>query len=282
MSFTADIEYVRTCIPDLQIERGLRKSGQKAAFEVFRNGSEHLALKVYDIENIRRIDRELRATFKIDSPYVIKMHEFYIKVTRDFEIAYSLEEFIEGEEMGDRLSRRQLYSPKEAIGLLKMLLEGLEACSSKDIVHRDIKPGNIMLRKDGSPVIIDFGLARHLELESLTPTEWMIGPGTPNFAPPEVLENKKGLITGKSDLYSLGITAYMMVLGRHPYLVGGESREDGYEKMLRARAIYPHQLNSEIPESLSYFVMTLMAREIIDRFRDAGHALEALQKIRMS
>ena len=87
----------------------------------------------------------------------------------------------------------------------------------KNIVHRDLKPENIIIRPDGMPCIIDLGIARFLDLESLTKTISPMGPCTPIYAAPEQLSNNKNLIDPRTDFFGLGIIALELYLGVHPF-----------------------------------------------------------------
>ncbi len=273
------IEDVRRLFPNLQIIRQVGQGAFKLVFEAYRE-EERLALKILSPDvDLVRLRREASALKAIQSPFVPKLIEFKVEESDQISIAYLLEEFIEGEELWANLQRGSIYSPSELISFLDMVLQGLEACGSKRIIHRDIKPQNIVVRSDGTPVIVDFGLSRHLDLSSLTPTGATGIIGTPAYAPPEVLRYSKREIDGKSDLYSLGITAYMMATGRHPFIDINNPGEDWYSKMLAAQAQPPSEINQAIPANLSKYIMRLIKPNRIDRFKDASHARNKLQEL---
>src|SRR5690606_10231964 len=92
-------------------------------------------------------------------------------------------------------------------------LETLAAAETANVVHRDVKPGNIISCTDGSFWLIDFGIARHLNLHSLTDSNQLWGKGTPGYAPPEQMRNAKPSIDGRSDLFALGVTIYEAASG---------------------------------------------------------------------
>lgn len=277
MPFTLTVDEAQELFPDLRIVRRLNPSGQKVAFEATRD-HERVALKVFSPDSdIVRIHREILAMTKVTSPYVVRLLEFQQNITPEQSVTYLLEEFIEGEELGDILRDGKIYHPSEALPLLDRLLQGLEAIWEHRIVHRDIKPKNIILRGEtGDPVIIDFGIARHIELPSATPTAAIRGPCTPAYAPPEVLTNRKPEVNCRSDLFSLGIVLYIMLTGEHPHWRTDLRLDDNIQRMLSHIPIPPSDLNAAIPEELSRFVLRLMQNDRYRRFKNATHARQRL------
>ncbi len=153
------------------------------------------------------------------------MHPNIVRVTRialhaiDSEsFLYSLEEFVGGGSLAERLRDQGLYTPTSVQRLGTLLIDAVSHIGGLGLVHRDLKPANVMLREDGeTPVLIDFGLVRDLSAASITPTWAPQGPGTPLYAPPEQLLNKKALIDWRSDQFSLGVVLSFAVLDFHPY-----------------------------------------------------------------
>lgn len=129
----------------------------------------------------------------------------------------SVEEFLPGGTLTTRLQRGS-FTRTEALGIGNQLVNAVAHIASHDLVHRDIKPDNILFRQDGvTPVIVDFGLVRDLVRTSLTHTWFMRGPGTPYFASPEQLRNEKAMIDWRSDQFSLGVVMTIGLFGIHPY-----------------------------------------------------------------
>lgn len=127
----------------------------------------------------------------------------------------TIEEYIEGDTLQHRADEfTDWTSIKE---LLLQLIDGLETVWKMNIVHRDLKPANIIIRPDGSPCIIDFGIARFLDMDSLTNTLSPSGPRTPLYASPEQLRNDKHLIDMRTDFYALGIVVLELYLRNHPF-----------------------------------------------------------------
>lgn len=157
--------------------------------------------------------REFSLLRLLDSPFFPKNYDANLDISSMS--LTTVEEFIEGETLAVRASS---FKDRNAIKALMLeLIEGLEIVWRMNIVHRDLKPANIIIRPDGSPCIIDFGIARFLDMDSLTDTLSPIGPNTPLYASPEQMSNSKHLIDMRTDFYALGIIILQLYLGMHPF-----------------------------------------------------------------
>lgn len=200
------------CINIKQIAEG----GQKKVFLAEHPDVGKVVIKRGEIRSftsLERIKREVELLSELDSSFYPVQHHFNIYVkTKEFEI---VEEYIEGVVLRDTM--HQFKSTKEIFNLFSSLVKGLSVIWDKNIVHRDLKPENIIIRPDGLPCIIDLGIARFLDLESLTKTISPMGPCTPIYAAPEQLTNNKALIDPRTDFFALGIIALELYLGVHPF-----------------------------------------------------------------
>jgi serine/threonine protein kinase len=139
------------------------------------------------------------------------------------EYIYSLEEFLAGGTLTELL-RRGTLSAVELRTLGGSLIDAVGHIAALDLVHRDLKPDNIMFRTaGGTPVIVDFGLVRDLGKTSITKTWLAHGPGTPYFAPAEQLNNEKSMIDWRADQFALGVVLAIAGFGAHPYAEKGLS-----------------------------------------------------------
>lgn len=181
-----------------------------------------------------RVEREILAVKTIDSDRIPKIIETGSLSSPLGELLWFIEPLIDGENLKATINQRRL-SNKEILILTVQLLEALAAAEEKRIVHRDVKPANIVLDRLGSTWLIDFGIARHLELSSLTPTEFNRGAGTMGYSPPEQFQNKKADIDGRTDLFSAGVVLFECVEGRNPFLEGARSPLDVYRKIERTQ-----------------------------------------------
>lgn len=196
--------------------------GQGAFKEAYRvemgDGSE-LALKVYQPSfSAERTAREMEAMVRCSHPQIARL---LLITTFDHEgksYVISLEEFLAGGRLSDRLSGGAQLPITEVIDLGSLLIDAVGHIAQLRLVHRDLKPDNIMFRDAGmTPVVVDFGLVRDLNQTSITVTWLMRGPGTPYFAPPEQLRNEKALIDWRADQFSLGVLLSLTAFGFHPY-----------------------------------------------------------------
>jgi eukaryotic-like serine/threonine-protein kinase len=167
---------------------------------------------------VRRFRREARATAKLDHPNVIRVFDFV-----DGDPPFLVLELLEGQTLADRLARDGALPPLEAARIAAAVADGLDAAHRAGIIHRDIKPGNIMLTARGGVKVMDFGIAAAWEAHSTTGQQLL---ATASYAPPERITGGRASPAG--DLYSLGVVLYEMLCGRPPFVA------DGAEQLLRA------------------------------------------------
>jgi len=162
---------------------------------------------------LERINREVNFLRETTSPYFPKNFEFFVDDKRkEFLI---VEEYIESRKVNELPN---FYWTEERImDLLNELVQGLRTIWDQNIVHRDLKPDNILITSEFKPKIIDLGIARFIEYNSLTKSIALWGPCTPIYASPEQLLNKKKLINMRTDFFSLGIVLLELHLGFHPF-----------------------------------------------------------------
>ncbi|MBN2981104.1 serine/threonine protein kinase [Cohnella algarum] len=206
----------------------------KETYHVINQHGFNIALKVFKSGKIsERTKREIDAMLVCNHPNIGKLIQVTKYEYKGQNYLYLLEEFLLGGTLTEKLKLRTMnISEFYLIG--NSLIDALSHISSHGLVHRDIKPDNIMFREDGlTPVIVDFGLVRDLNSESLTQTWLMQGPGSPYFSSPEQLNNQKELIDWRSDQFSLGITFSLSLLGMHPYGFIGDDPGDVVNRIIR-------------------------------------------------
>ncbi|MCP4044134.1 MAG: serine/threonine protein kinase [Gammaproteobacteria bacterium] len=161
-------------------------------------------------------------------------------------------------------------SPKESLDLVSQIAASLALAHQKGIIHRDIKPANILYREDGTPVLTDFGIAKHIGDTELTSTGTILG--SPFYMSPEQVEGKVAL-DGRSDIYSLGVIVYEMLAGRRPY--EGDSAINIVLQHLRSPLpILPEKFQAYQP-----FLNLMLAKNREKRFQDALEVIEYIRAI---
>lgn len=186
----------------LGIDEGLKRA---VAIKVL---SDRLA---HDASNVARFHREAQAAARVNHPNVTKIHELAEWDGRP----YFVMEYVEGETLEDRLLERGRLDAKEALAIAEQAAQGLEAAAMVRLIHRDVKPSNIIIMADGMVKLTDFGLAKAIEEGSkLTRTDVVLG--TPHYISPEQARGETG-IDSRTDIYALGATLYHALAGKPPF-----------------------------------------------------------------
>ena len=158
-----------------------------------------------DADYIARFEREVEVARRIESPYVVKVFGYG---TREG-VPYMAMEYVEGQSLRDRLRSGGPMTWEQAKPVVRQVAEGLGAAHEAGVIHRDVKPSNILMTKDGTAKLADFGIARALDLTRLTGSSTMLG--TPHYMAPE------GTASPQSDLYALGCVLFEMLTGHPPF-----------------------------------------------------------------
>jgi len=249
--------------------------GQKVVYSAVHPNHGNVVLKKGNYPHPRaleRISREVALLADLDSPYYPRHFGYQVDAqAKEFLI---VEERIDGEDLSNCLERFQ--SEGDIIGLLRNLVEGLDLLWSRRVVHRDIKPANIIIKEDGSPVIIDLGIARLLDETSLTHTAAPIGPCTRIYASPEQLLNKKLIIDIRTDFFTLGILGLQLFLGFHPFDPARVGEGDSIpDNILNNRFVDPSSKQGTSEPFVS-LIQRLLASEPHQRFRNSRALAEYL------
>jgi serine/threonine protein kinase len=238
-----------------------------------------VALKLVDRikVNIERTDREIETLKSCNSPRVAKILATTIFTAPDkrvFDVV--VEEFFDGGSLEDRLTVRSL-TQTEVIELVEGLILAVKDLQP-NLVHRDIKPANIMFRKNQpEPVLVDFGIVRDLSQTSLTASWLASGPGTPFFASPEQLTNDKALTDWRSDQFSIGVLASLLLTGRHPYQVDPANPNAAIYAVIERRGPEPAFKAAMTQAGLPAITKMVQPWPVL-RFRDPDSVLAAIKK----
>jgi serine/threonine protein kinase/tetratricopeptide (TPR) repeat protein len=222
-----------------------------------------------DKKTIERFRNELKIARNIRHKNVCGMYDLGEK-----EGAYFITmEYIRGEDLKNLIRKMGQLSAGQAITIAKQVCDGLSEAHRLDVVHRDLKPQNIMIDTYGDARIMDFGIARSLEAKGITGAGVMIG--TPEYMSPEQVEGKE--VDLRSDIYSLGIILYEMVTGRVPF--EGETPFTIGVKQKSEAPQNPQDINSQIPDDLNRVILHCLEKDKEKRFGSAAELRDELDNI---
>jgi len=210
-----------------------------------------------DEEFVRKFRREAQAAASLSHPNIVNIYD----VGQDGEVYYIVMEYVDGLNLKQLIERRAPLAIEEAVDIAKQICDALTQAHEHNIVHRDIKPHNIMLRKDGRVKVTDFGIARAITANTITHHNSVAFGSVHYFSP----EQAKGAVTDvKSDVYSLGVVLYEMVTGQLPFV--GETPVSIALKHLQEPFVEPRKLNASVPQSVENVILRALAKDPIVRF----------------
>lgn len=222
---------------------------------------------VHDEEFIRRFRREAQSAASLSHPNVVSIYD----VGQEDEIHYIVMEYVEGKNLNEIIKERAPLQVDEAVRIASQICDALDHAHHNQIIHRDIKPHNILIGRNGRVKVTDFGIARAVTSTTITQTGSVVG-SVHYFSP----EHAKGVTTGeKSDLYSLGIVLYQMLTGVLPFL--GESPISVALKHLQEEFEEPKLLNPLIPQSVENVILRSMRKNPEERYQSAKEMLQDLE-----
>ena len=236
---------------------------------------EEVALKLIrpeiaaDKKTIERFSNELKMARKIAHRNVCRMYD----LGEEKGTHYITMEYVPGEDLKRLIRKVGQFSAGKAVSIAKQVCEGLAEAHRLGVVHRDLKPQNVMVDEEGNARIMDFGIARSVTGKGITGAGVMIG--TPEYMSPEQAEVKD--VDQRSDIYSLGVILYEMVTGRVPF--EGETPLGIAMKHKSEMPKDPREINSQIPEDLSRMILKCLKKEKEKRYQSAGEVRSELENI---
>lgn len=190
---------------------------------------------------------------------------------------YFVMEYVEGKTLYDDLAKGKVFSEKEALDVIIQVANALAHAHSQGLIHRDVKPKNIMINKDNVVKLADMGLARETSDAQAASREQGKAFGTPYYIAPEQIRGEVD-IDGRADLYSLGGTLYHMVTGRVPFEATAPA--EVMKKHLKEPLTPPDHINTALSAGISEVIEVMMAKDKKDRYSNMEEALVDLQAVR--
>src|SRR5438552_7013430 len=269
-----ELELVREQLKDeYEILDELGRGGMAIVFKAREKQLEReVAIKVlpfslaFDKEFVERFQREARTSAKLEHPGIIPIY----RVGKSGRVIYFVMKFLRGKPLASVLGARGSLPPGEIRQVLVQVARALAYAHKSGIVHRDIKPDNIMFDEHGQAVVTDFGIAKAASGGKLTGTGMSIG--TPHYMSPE--QARAQSLDGRSDLYSLGVVAFQCLVGHVPF-DGEDSFSIGYKHIMEEIPTPP--LETYDQRTLFEITKRMMAQSPDDRFQTSDDLVQALE-----
>ena len=234
-----------------------------------------VAIKILKDENLqdedfrRRFHAESQAVAMLSHPNIVSVYD----VSMDSDEDYIVMELIEGISLKQYMEKKGVLNWKETLHFAIQIAKALDHAHSKGLVHRDIKPHNVMVLKTGAVKVADFGIARMMSKSNTLTKEAL---GSVHYISPE--QARGGRVDNRSDIYSLGVVMYEMITGRPPF--DGESPVSVAIQHINGGAENPSDLNPNIPEALEQIILKAMAKDPAQRYTDAAAMLHDMDEFR--
>ena len=267
-----DFETFCEVYSDVQpIERGGQKQVFSARHPEYGDVVIKLIIRIEDPRAIREID--IGTKFNITSTPAI--YETGRVLYENQNTIYIVEQRIKGEDLKKMIERGVRFNLQQAVELLEQCLKFVRHLEAMGIVHRDIKPNNIMITETWEVIFLDFGIARVLNMPSLTNTESIIGPHTPGYAAPEQFNNLKDSIDSRADLFSIGVVVYESITGENPFILSARSH---LEILQKTETVTPvnFMLEGDTQQQFMGLLSALMSKYPSRRPKDSLQALQWL------
>lgn len=221
-----------------------------------------------DEEFIARFDREAHAATSLSHPNIVNIYD----VGEEDQILYMVMEYVDGMTLKEYILQRGPLEVYEALDIMKQITSAITHAHANGIVHRDIKPQNILMDAKGKVKVTDFGIAMALSATALTQTNSILG--SVHYLSPE--QARGGMATKKSDIYSIGIVLYELLTGRLPF--SGETPVSIALKHLQNDTPSVRRFNPDIPQSVENIVLKAMAKDPFHRYETVSKVEEALDR----
>jgi tRNA A-37 threonylcarbamoyl transferase component Bud32 len=239
--------------------------GRDVALKILRERYAH------DEGFVERFRREAKNAAALNHPSIVQVYDQGSTEDGDHYIAM---ECVPGGTLAERIKREGPLDPREAAGVASRVAEALSVAHGRGIIHRDIKPQNVLLTASGEAKVADFGIARAASSKTMTETSLILG--TASYMSPEQVRGERA--GPESDLYSLGVVLYEMLTGEQPYTADNPIATA--MKHLDEPPRHPREANPAVPEDLDDLTAKLLAKQPEDRYASAAELAEDLRRVR--
>ncbi|MGH3301853.1 MAG: Stk1 family PASTA domain-containing Ser/Thr kinase [Streptosporangiaceae bacterium] len=221
-----------------------------------------------------RFRREAQSAASLNHPSIVAVYDTGEDMLGSLPVPYIVMEFVDGRTLRDLLRDDRRLLPERAVEITDGVLRALDYSHRNDIVHRDIKPGNVMLTRTGDVKVMDFGIARAMADSQLTMTQTAQVIGTAQYLSPEQARGER--VDARSDLYSTGCLLYELLTGRPPFT--GDSPVAIAYQHVKEDPIPPSQIDPEVPAWADAIVLKAMQKDPADRYQSAGEMRNDIQR----
>jgi|SRR5574344_434721 eukaryotic-like serine/threonine-protein kinase len=219
--------------------------------------------------NAERFKKEAQILLDLQSPYIVHLFDYFTEGG----YRYMVEELVDGMAIDKLLKKQQVLPPQIAMLLLRDACYALKYAHSKNIVHRDIKPGNILISKRSEIKLADFGIASDANDGEITKDG--VALGTPSYMPPEQYENSAG-VDRRADIYALGIMLYEMVTGTKPY--PGTFSKETLAIIKKGKYIQAQKIDKSIPKTICGLIRKMIKPKAKNRFQNIDSVLNIVNR----
>lgn len=224
-----------------------------------------------DEDFLKKFSNEAQSAAKLSHVNIVSVYDIGQDIINDKKVYYIVMQFVEGETLKDLIDKEKNLSNHDLIDFSVQIAQALKSAHSYHIVHRDIKPQNILIDKYGLLKVTDFGIARVSTNATITYTSSILG--TVHYISPEQAKGK--FVDEKSDLYSLGVVMYEMATGKVPF---DADNSVGIAIMhIQDEPVRPKELNPNLTDHLDRIIMKLLSKDPINRFSNAKELIDALE-----
>ena len=268
-------ELLSRSLGQYQIIEELGHGGMAVVYKAYQPAlNRYVAVKVLlehlgrDAEFVERFRREAHDAAMLQHPHIIHVYE----VAAEAGFHYLVMDYIEGSSLSARLKRQGTLDVNTALGIVRQVGSALDYAHAKGIVHRDVKPSNVLLTNDGLAVLSDFGIAKAAAESRITQAGTVVG--TPEYMSPE--QTRGETLDGRSDLYSLGIVLYEMLTGQVPFR--GEAPAAVLYKQVHEQPLAASHLRANIPTEVNRVILRALEKDKNQRCASGQELSAALEQ----